>query len=91
MRVICSNLEPTPRLSIYIHLNLGIYPTNGPEACEYILKDSNCAILVVEDDNQLNKVKQCYRVCKKVEPFLNMNCAACVNGRKIPRIPLESL
>jgi len=34
----------------------GIYPTNGPEACEYILKDSNCSILVVEDDNQLNKV-----------------------------------
>lgn len=34
----------------------GIYPTNGPEACRYILEDSNCSILVVEDDNQLNKI-----------------------------------
>jgi len=34
----------------------GIYPTNGPEACKYILEDSTCSILVVEDDAQLNKV-----------------------------------
>ena len=34
----------------------GIYPTNGPEACEFILQQSKCAILVVEDQKQLEKV-----------------------------------
>ena len=34
----------------------GIYPTNGPEACKYILEESNCSILVVEDGRQLDKV-----------------------------------
>jgi len=34
----------------------GIYPTNGPEACKYILDHSKCVILVVEDQKQLDKV-----------------------------------
>ena len=34
----------------------GIYPTNGPEACKYILEHSRCSILVVEDQKQLDKV-----------------------------------
>jgi len=34
----------------------GIYPTNGPEACKYILEQSSCSILVVEDGRQLDKV-----------------------------------
>lgn len=34
----------------------GIYPTNGPDACKYILDHSKCAILVVEDQKQLDKV-----------------------------------
>ena len=38
-------------------LLLGIYPTNGKDACKYILEDSRCAILVVEDQKQLEKVK----------------------------------
>jgi long-subunit acyl-CoA synthetase (AMP-forming) len=36
----------------------GIYPTNGSEACKYILLDSQCSILVVEDQKQLEKVRQ---------------------------------
>ena len=39
-------------------LPTGIYPTNGPEACKYILEQSNCSILVVEDQVQLDKVLQ---------------------------------
>ena len=34
----------------------GIYPTNGPEACKYILEHSRCSILVVEDQKQLDKI-----------------------------------
>ena len=39
-------------------LATGIYPTNGTEACKYILEQSNCSILVVEDQVQLDKVLQ---------------------------------
>ena len=34
----------------------GIYPTNGSEACKYILEHSRCNILVVEDQKQLDKI-----------------------------------
>ena len=34
----------------------GIYPTNGPDACKYILEHSKCNILVVEDQRQLDKI-----------------------------------
>jgi len=34
----------------------GIYPTNEPEACKFILESSNCRILVVENQKQLDKV-----------------------------------
>eukprot|EP00092_Neocalanus_flemingeri_P023238 GFUD01025198.1.p1 GENE.GFUD01025198.1~~GFUD01025198.1.p1 ORF type:complete len:664 (+),score=168.76 GFUD01025198.1:121-2112(+) len=34
----------------------GIYPTNGTEACKYILEHSKCSILVVEDQKQLDKI-----------------------------------
>lgn len=37
-------------------LAAGIYPTNGKEACQYILDVSNCGILVVEDQKQLDKI-----------------------------------
>merc|ERR1712156_645890 len=34
----------------------GIYPTNGSDACKYILEHSRCNILVVEDQKQLDKI-----------------------------------
>ena len=34
----------------------GIYPTNGPEACKYIMEHSKCSVLVVEDQKQLDKI-----------------------------------
>ena len=34
----------------------GIYPTNGTDACKYILEQSKCSILVVEDQKQLDKI-----------------------------------
>ncbi|XP_023332045.1 very long-chain-fatty-acid--CoA ligase bubblegum [Eurytemora carolleeae] len=37
-------------------LSVGVYPTNGKEACKYILENSKCSILVVEDQKQLDKV-----------------------------------
>jgi len=37
-------------------LAAGIYPSNGPDACRYILENSNCRILVVEDQKQIDKI-----------------------------------
>lgn len=37
-------------------LAAGIYPTSAKDACHYILEQSKCAILVVEDQRQLEKV-----------------------------------
>eukprot|EP00092_Neocalanus_flemingeri_P011916 GFUD01012848.1.p1 GENE.GFUD01012848.1~~GFUD01012848.1.p1 ORF type:complete len:668 (-),score=205.23 GFUD01012848.1:491-2494(-) len=34
----------------------GIYPTNGTDACKYILDHCKCGILVVEDQKQLDKI-----------------------------------
>ena len=34
----------------------GIYTTNSSEACEYVLKDSQAPIVVVENAYQLNKI-----------------------------------
>jgi len=34
----------------------GIYPTNGTDACKYILDHCKCSILVVEDQKQLDKI-----------------------------------
>jgi len=38
-------------------ISTGIYPTNGPDACKYILEDSRTNILVVEDEKQYAKIK----------------------------------
>ena len=36
----------------------GIYTTNSANACEYILDKSKAQIVVVDDSNQLEKIKQ---------------------------------
>lgn len=37
---------------------VGIYATNSPEACRYVLEDSECNICVVENNAQLQKILQ---------------------------------
>jgi long-chain-fatty-acid--CoA ligase ACSBG len=34
----------------------GIYTTNGPDACKYILEHSESVVVVVENEHQLNKI-----------------------------------
>jgi long-subunit acyl-CoA synthetase (AMP-forming) len=41
---------------IFRGLAVGIYATNTPEACKYVLEDSCSAICVVENKAQLNKI-----------------------------------
>ena len=39
-------------------LSAGIYATNSPDACFYVLDDCKANIVVVEDQNQLDKILQ---------------------------------
>ena len=39
-------------------LSAGIYTTNGPEACWYVLNDCKANIVIVENEKQLNKILQ---------------------------------
>ena len=34
----------------------GIYTTNGPEACKYVARHSQAVVIVVENQEQLNKI-----------------------------------
>jgi long-chain-fatty-acid--CoA ligase ACSBG len=40
-------------------IGCGMYATNTAEACEYILKDTNAQIVVVENKQQLEKIIKC--------------------------------
>ena len=44
--------------SLISGLSAGIYATNGPDACHYVLKDSKSNIVIVENQKQLDKILQ---------------------------------
>jgi len=37
---------------------VGLYTTNSPDACHYVLENGSCQIVVVENETQLNKILQ---------------------------------
>ena len=39
-------------------LSVGIYASNGPDACLYVLGDCKANVVVVEDQKQLDKILQ---------------------------------
>ncbi len=39
-------------------LAAGIYATNGPDACKYVIADCNANVVVVENQKQLDKILQ---------------------------------
>ena len=43
-------------------LAAGVYTTNSPEACQYVLENCKANIVVVENDKQLQKILQVSRV-----------------------------
>lgn len=50
----------------------GIYPTSSPEQVEYILRDSDTRALLVEDDEQLDKVLAVRSRCPKLSLIVVM-------------------
>lgn len=51
-------------------LAVGIYPTNSPDACKYILKDCEANIVVVEDEKQLAKVLEVRGDCPALKAIV---------------------
>ncbi|HEX6116635.1 MAG TPA: long-chain fatty acid--CoA ligase [Solirubrobacterales bacterium] len=49
-----------------------IYQTNSPEECQYVLENSDAKVVVVEDSEQLEKVRAVKDRCPKLEHVIRM-------------------
>jgi long-chain acyl-CoA synthetase len=49
-----------------------IYQTNSPDECQYVLENSDAKVLIVEDDEQLEKIRQVRDRCPKLEHVIRM-------------------
>ena len=53
-----------------------IYQTNSPEECQYVLENSDAKAVVVEDDEQLEKVRAVRERCPLLEHVILMSGSA---------------
>jgi long-chain acyl-CoA synthetase len=53
-----------------------IYQTNSPEECRYVLENSDARVVVVEDDEQLGKVREVRNQLPKLEQIVLMTGSA---------------
>jgi long-chain acyl-CoA synthetase len=53
-----------------------IYQTNSPEECQYVLENSDARAVIVEDDEQLEKVREVRERCPKLEHVILMEGSA---------------
>jgi long-chain acyl-CoA synthetase len=53
-----------------------IYQTNSPEECQYVLENSDAVAVIVEDEAQLEKVRQVRDNCPKLEHVILMEGTA---------------
>ena len=49
-----------------------IYQTNSPEECQYVLENSDAKVVIVEDSEQLEKIRQVRDRCPKLEHVILM-------------------
>ena len=49
-----------------------IYQTNSPEECQYVLENSDAKVVIVEDSEQLDKIRQVRDRCPKLEHVVLM-------------------
>ena len=49
-----------------------IYQTNSPEECEYVLENSDARVVVVEDDEQMEKIRAVRERLPKLEQVIRM-------------------
>ena len=87
---ILSNTRPEWTYFDFAALSAGatvvpIYQTNSPEECQYVLENSDAVAVVVEDDEQLEKVRRVRDQCPKLEHLILMN------GKSGDAISLDAL
>jgi len=78
---ILGNTRPEWTYFDYAALSIGatvvpIYQTNSPEECRYVLENSDSRIVVVEDDEQLAKVREVRDQLPKLEQVVLMTGSA---------------
>jgi long-chain acyl-CoA synthetase len=49
-----------------------IYQTNSPEECQYVLENSDARVVIVEDDEQLEKIREVKGACPKLDQVIRM-------------------
>ncbi|MCD6015936.1 MAG: AMP-dependent synthetase and ligase [Solirubrobacterales bacterium] len=74
---ILSNTRPEWTYFDFAALSAGatvvpIYQTNSPEECKYVLENSDAVAVIVEDDEQLEKIRQIRDACPKLEHVIRM-------------------
>jgi long-chain acyl-CoA synthetase len=53
-----------------------IYQTNSPSECQYVLENSDARAVIVEDDEQLEKIREVRERCPKLEHVILMEGSA---------------
>jgi len=87
---ILSNTRPEWTYFDFAALSAGatvvpIYQTNSPEECQYVLENSDAVAVVVEDDEQLEKIRRIREQCPELQHVILMN------GKAGDAISLEEL
>ena len=50
-----------------------IYQTNSPEECQYVLENSDAKVVIVEDDEQMAKVREVRERCPMLEQVIRIS------------------
>src|SRR6266511_1232864 len=87
---ILSNTRPEWSYFDFAALSAGatvvpIYQTNSPEECQYVLKNSDSTAVIVEDDAQLEKIRQVRGALPELEHVIRMT------GRSDDAISMQEL
>ena len=87
---ILSNTRPEWTYFDFAALSAGatvvpIYQTNSAEECQYVLENSDSVAVVVEDDDQMDKIRQVRDRCPKLEHVIRMT------GQSSDAISLDQL
>src|SRR3954470_4084859 len=53
-----------------------IYQTNSPDECQYVLENSDARVVIVEDDEQMEKVRAVRERCPRLEFVIRMSGAS---------------
>src|SRR6476646_417785 len=78
---ILANTRPEWTYADFAALSAGatvvpIYQTNSPEECQYVLENSDAKVVIVEDLEQLGKIREVRERCPKLEHVVLMTGSA---------------